>query len=681
MNFFESQDAARRSTRSLVALFVLAVAAIVLSIWLALGLAATAAAAKMETTLPWNPWSLESLGWVAAVTLVIVASGSFYKTLALRTGGPAVARLLGARPVDPNTRDLKERRLLNVVEEMSIAAGMAVPSVYVLDGEAGINAFAAGFSPNDTIVSVTQGTLDYLSRDELQGVIGHELSHALNGDTHIKLRLIGVLHGILVIAVVGRILVRVTGSGSSRDSKGDPRLPIVLFGLGLMAIGGIGVLFGRMIKAAVSRQRELLADAASVQFTRNPAGIAGALKKIGGLAAGSKIENAHAEEANHLFFGQVFSAMASMMATHPPLEQRIRRLEPHWDGSLPPLHEEAATEAVDRALEEEQKPRGFADARGMADPRSLTDPRKLVQTAAAVMAAGMAGRPAGAPPPSPPPSVEADPKAVTNSVGRLDAAHISYAEQLIAALPETLRKDVHEPMSASAVVFALLLDRDAALRQRQLEELSRSVEPPLHAETLRVTPMVDACAVETRLPLLDLALPTLRRMSEPQFRRFSAAVGRLMAADARLSLFEFTIQRVLMRHLERHFDRQPPPKAIHATVAAVGRPASVLLSALAYAGQPRAEAAATAFEVARQALGANGTVALCTPAQCGVDAIGRALADLAQSAPMVKQKLLEACAATVTLDGRITVREGELLRAVADSLDCPLPPFVPGQTL
>jgi len=595
-----------------------------------------------------------------------------------------VARLLGARPVAPNTRDLKERRLLNVVEEMSIASGMAVPSVYVLDDEQGINAFAAGFAPTDTVVAVTSGALDYLSRDELQGVIGHELSHALNGDTRIKLRLMGVLHGILVIAVIGRIVLRMSDSGSrSRDGKGSAGAAIVAFGFALFAIGYIGVFFGRVIKAAVSRQRELLADSASVQFTRNPAGIAGALKKIGGLAGGSNVENARAEEASHLFFGQVFSALGSMMASHPPLHQRIRRLEPQWTGELPQLDDQQTRATVEASLAEVEQPRGFAA------------PKEFVRSVATVLAATTAvppvtraepGAPA-APPPTPapavpePPPVVAEPKAVSASVGRVDPAHIAYAERLLAALPDRLREDVHEPLSASAVVFALLLDRDPALRQRQLDELSRSVDLALYAETVRVARMVDACPVESRLPLVDLALPSLRRMSEPQFRRFAAAVGRLMAADARLSLFEFTIQRVLLRHLESHFQRQPPPPSVHGSVAAVARPAGVLLSALAHAGNPRPEAAAAAFDAARRALGGNGAVALCPPTQCGVDAIGRALTELAQSTPPLKQQLLEACVAAVAHDNRVTVREGELLRAVADSLDCPLPPFMPGQSL
>jgi hypothetical protein len=263
----------------------------------------------------------------------------------------------------------------------------------------------------------------------------------------------------------------------------------------------------------------------------------------------------------------------------------------------------------------------------------------------------------------------------------VNPAHVAHAERLLAALPERLRADVREPLSAGAVVFALLLDRDPALRQRQLDELSRSVDLGLYAETVRVAAMVDACPVESRLPLVDLALPARRRLSEPQFRRFAAAVGRLMAADARLSLFEFTMQRVLLRHLESHFDRQAPPPAVHGTAAAVARPAAVLLSALAHAGQPRPEAAAAAFEAARRALGDGAGMALCPPTECGVDAIGRSLTELAQSTPLLKQHILEACVAAVAQDNRVTVREGELLRAVADSLDCPLPPFVPGQTL
>ncbi|HET8644440.1 MAG TPA: hypothetical protein VFO85_03050, partial [Vicinamibacteria bacterium] len=383
-------------------------------------------------------------------------------------------------------------------------------------------------------------------------------------------------------------------------------------------------------------------------------------------------------------------------ATHPPLPDRIRRLEPQWSGELPQLDEEGTRAAVESTLAEKEKPRGLPGLPGMP---ALPGPGGIVGATAAVLATTAASptprpappRPAAgpAPVPAPAPTAAAAPAApldaiaarsVVDSVGRLDAEHIGYAERLLAALPPRLREDVREPMGAAAAVFALLLDRDAALRVRQMEELSRSVDLTLYSETARVAPLVDACAVESRLPLVDLALPALRRLSEPQYRRFAAAVGRLMAADARLTLFEFTLQRVLLRHLESHFRQQAPPAAVHGSVAAVARPAGVLLSALAHAGQ-RADAATAAFEAARRALGGDGTVTLCAPPQCGVDAVDRALTALAQATPPVKQQVLEACVTAVAHDRRITVREGELLRAVADSLDCPLPPFVPGQAV
>jgi Zn-dependent protease with chaperone function len=652
MNFFESQQAARQTTARLVGLFVLAVAAIILAVWLAVGLASAALASKMEAELPFNPWDWPALATVAAVTLVIVATGSLYKMAALRAGGPAVARLLGARPIDPNTPDLKERRLLNVVEEMSIAAGMAVPTVYLLPGEKGINAFAAGLTPTDTVVAVTDGTLSYLSRDELQGVIGHELSHALNGDSRIKLRLMGVLHGILVIGIVGTYLARAAdwGGRSSSDRKGDPRIVIVLFGLGLLAIGYIGVFFGRMIKAAVSRQRELLADSSSVQFTRNPSGIAGALKKIGGLATGSKIEHPRAEEASHLFFS---SALSSLMATHPPLTERIRRLEPGFNGAFPQMDPEQEEQSVAAGLETGQRPRGFGG--------------DFVRAMGAAAAAGASA------------SMPLAPARVVESVGTLDEPHIRYAQELMARLPPALVEGVHEPLTACAVVFALLLDRDGAIRERQLQDLGRSVELPLFTETERVMDLADAVPVEARLPLVDLALPSLRRLSHPQFRTFSVAVGRLVAADSRMSLFEFTLHRVLVRHLEAHFEPRRAPAAAP-PVAGAPPPAVVLLSALSHVGHGQPEAAAAAFEAGRRVLGLGG-VSLCAPAACGLSAIGDALSRLAPSHPAVRQKLLEACATVVAHDTLVTVREGELLRAVADGLDCPLPPFLPGQGL
>jgi Zn-dependent protease with chaperone function len=339
-DFFARQDAARRRTSRLVVLFALAVLAIVVSIHLLLGLALGYLAADPRSgAIDWrllgDPGLLAiSLGG----TLLVVGGGSFFKTMQLRGGGRVVAEELGGRLLNPDTTVPEEQQLLNVVEEMAIASGTPVPPVYLLDREEGINAFAAGFTAGDAVVGVTRGTAQRLTRDELQGVIAHEFSHIVNGDMRLNIRLIGLLHGILIVGILGYYLLRMafySGGVRRRSSKDNNPLPIVALGAGLMAVGFFGTLFGNMIKAAVSRQREFLADAAAVQFTRLPAGIAGALKKIGGLSAGSGLQHPNAPEASHLFFGRATSGLSGLFSTHPPLGERIRRIEPGWDGTFP----------------------------------------------------------------------------------------------------------------------------------------------------------------------------------------------------------------------------------------------------------------------------------------------------------------------------------------------------------
>jgi Zn-dependent protease with chaperone function len=334
MNFFEHQQQARISTRRLIVFFALAVIGVVLAV-------NAVAAIALGSTVHRLDVRLHVL--VTLATLVLIAAGTIWETLSLRSGGDAVAKMIGARPIDPGSRDLLERRLLNVVEEMALASGTPVPRVYLMDDEAGINAFAAGHTVNDAVVAVTRGTLTRLTRDELQGVVAHEFSHILNGDMRLNVRLIAVLFGLTMVSTVGRFMLE--ASGRSRDSKG--LAPLVIIGLALWVIGYIGVLFGRMIKASVSRQREYLADASAVQFTRNPDGIGGALRKIGGLATtpgyaaadgalGTQIAHPHAETLSHLFLGAPRANFASgMLATHPPLTERLRRIYGRAVGVLP----------------------------------------------------------------------------------------------------------------------------------------------------------------------------------------------------------------------------------------------------------------------------------------------------------------------------------------------------------
>jgi Zn-dependent protease with chaperone function len=335
-NFFAAQDAARARSRRLVGLFLASVAGLIIVIYLAVE-AILVLFADHDGAL-WDPVVFAS---VAGLTVLVVGVSSLTKILALRAGGGSVARSVGGRPVDPATTDPDERKLINVVEEMAIASGVTVPEIYVLDEEEGINAFAAGFAVEDSAVAVTRGCIRQLNRDELQGVVAHEFSHILNGDMRLNIHLIGLVFGLLVLSVIGQGVLRMTfysGAGRRRGNNkegGGAVLAIAALGLVLLAAGWVGVLFGRLLQSAVSRQREFLADAAAVQFTRNPQGLAGALQKI--AATGSRVTNEHSQDVAHLFFASGFkSGWAAFFATHPPIEERIRALDPSWDGSLEP---------------------------------------------------------------------------------------------------------------------------------------------------------------------------------------------------------------------------------------------------------------------------------------------------------------------------------------------------------
>jgi Zn-dependent protease with chaperone function len=328
MDFFKHQDKARKHTKVLVVYFVIAVACIIASVYLASLVIFYGTQSQQQNGDPTPEivlWDSKLFLYAMLGTLGVVVVGSLYKTAVLAKGGSAVAESLGGRLISPNPANPDERKLQNVIEEMAIASGVPVPKIYVLDDDAGINAFAAGHSPGDAAIGVTRGCLTLLNRDELQGVIGHEFSHILNGDMRLNLRVMGVIFGILCLAVIGRILLY---SRNRRDKN-----PLMLLGLALIIIGAIGTFFGRLIQAAISRQREFLADASSVQFTRNPAGLSGALQKIGEV--GSRVESPHAGEASHMFFENALgNPFLRVMATHPPLAERIRAIDPGWDGKF-----------------------------------------------------------------------------------------------------------------------------------------------------------------------------------------------------------------------------------------------------------------------------------------------------------------------------------------------------------
>lgn len=635
MDFFEAQDRARRRTRLLIVYFALAVAGITVAVYLAclitLGVGDASPYAPGRDA-GWRLWHPKLFAICAGGTLAVVALGSLYRIATLRAGGRVVAEALGGRLVRPDTRDFHERRLLNVVEEMALASGLPVPPVYVLDAERGINAFAAGFGPHDAVIGVTRGCLELLSRDELQGVIAHEFSHILNGDMRLNLRLIGWVFGILCLAEVGRVLLRTRGRNN----------PLPLLGLVLLLLGWIGVFFGRLIQAAVSRQREFLADAAAVQFTRNPAGLAGALRKIGGLVYGSRVDNPHALEAAHLFFSSAFTgSRAHWFATHPPLAERIRRLDPSWDGTFPRVSPETVE---------------VVEARAAA-------PRARVATGAAAAASLAGGAVRG--------------RAVLDQVGRPGPRQVRYAAELRAALPDELLQALQTDTGAQAAVLGLVLSRNPDRRRQERIGLQTRLSAAVEARLSALDPILLELPVGARLAVAQLALPALRTMDGESFRAFRQALRWLITSDRQIDLFEYALERMIERDLEARFGRVRPRPVQYYSLRGLESEAQVLLSALAWLGQRAPDQAARAYAAGWAQLGIDAPPPqLLVWTECGLAAIDRALDRWAEASPALKRRLLAACVEVVAADGWVRVEEAELLRAVADALDCPLPPVL-----
>jgi len=685
VDFFGAQDLARRRTWRLAVLFGAAVLSLVVMTNLLVALVYAwvlgfGQGDPLDAVGPLRRLPADYWFWITVAVVGIVAAACLYKYLWLRGGGRAVAESLGGRLVSPATDDPAERRLLNVVEEMAIASGLPVPPVYVVPAPS-INAFAAGLGYGDAVIGVNRGTLDHLDRDELQGVVGHEFSHLLNGDSRLNLRLLALLHGILFIGLVGEVLLRGAGRSSRRRSVnargGSAGLPILVLGLGLALIGYAGTFFGKLIKAAVSRQREYLADAAAVQFTRNPLGIAGALKKIGALAEGSRMRGAAAHEASHLFFGPVARAwLGGLTSTHPPLAQRIRAIDPAWDGRFPVL---AAANAG------ETPPAGAPSAGRTAqgDAPDLLSQDIGTADATTLLAAATA---------KPTLAAQSDstllPDAVSATVGRVDDRALEQAGRLIGALPADLRAAAHDPWAARALTFALVL---AGHPSATAERTARLVgDAALAGETLRLLPLAAPLDEAHRLVLVELAAPSLKTISAAQFVRFRTTLIALMGLDRRIDLFEWVLYRVLLRDLQAHFGleagrpRRAEPLAGPGRGPGAWRPRSpprteqalaTLLSALAREESPGSDPE-TAF---RAGLALAGLGAAYDGAEDpDFRRLSRALAELGRLPPLQKPRVIKACAATVLADGRISPRQGALLQGIAAALECPLPPAIHG---
>ena len=631
MNFFEAQDRARRATRWLVVVYVVAASLIVAGVTLVVAGVFYGVGPEHRTPDP------SVLAGAAILTSLLIVGGTVYRTARLSSGGGRVATELGGVQVPADVTDPLRRRLRNVVEEISIASGVPVPDIYVLEKEPAINAFAAGYTSGDAAIAVTRGTLELLDRDELQGVIAHEFSHVLNGDMRLNIRMMGVLFGIMVIGLVGRMILRGSHrSGVSSRSSGRSSGGVVVLGLGLTVLGWIGVFFARMIKAAVSRQREHLADASAVQFTRQTDGIAGALKKIGGYREHSYLQASDPEEVSHMLFGQG-ARFSSLFATHPPLAERIRALEPDFDPSQYPEVRPRSGD-LPRSHDFEQATAGFAPDAALID---------------------------------------ATPDAIVKTVGQPSPAHIGYATALRRSIPESLRDPAHSPSRAYLIMLALLIDAEEASSARQLEYLRQHIGADRAALVSGYVGEIQGLGHAFRLPLLEIAFPALKLAPARELQFLLDLGARLIELDGTVSYREFCYFRVLSRTLSQAADPSAPVSTERASRREVREAAIQLLSLLAERGHRGDEDQRAAFAAGIAVFGKWAHGAEFSPLDAEpVRAFERCLDVLDQMGSSATRTLLKAVTATVMHDHQITVAEAEMIRATCASLDCPLPPIL-----
>ena len=655
MNFFEQQERAKQNTSKLVMLLCLAVISLV-------AISSVAVAAILALLNPPDPnvgitaegWLSQTIalldwhlvGTISVLVVAVVVAGSLFKHFQLRSGGKAVAEALGGRPIDPGSTDLEERKVLNVVEEMAIASGIPVPPVYVMEDES-INAFAAGHTPQDAVIGVTRGCIRLLSRDELQGVVAHEFSHIFHGDMKLNTKLVATLNGILLIGLVGYILLR-SAPFRRGNSKDNSAFILLAIGIVLVVVGFAGTFFGNLIKSAVSRQREFLADASAVQFTRNPNGITNALKKIGGSQAGSHVQAANASEYSHMFFSRaVSSAFSTFMATHPPLEHRIRRLQPNWDGSFITAQQELAPEPTPD-LDRSSAALGVLQAAAAATVVSNGSPAQTTLLPA-----------------------NASQDAI-EAIGQPGAQHVAYAQQTIASLDPALREAAHDTYSGRAIIYGLLLDPSESVRSRQLAALAQTAEGDAYRYVIKLADKLAVLDLRLRLPLVSLTLPALKQLSDSQYSTFKKCLGRLIMADERVSLMEWALYRIVVHNIEA-----PPARPRTSALVDLGDQCQLLLSALAHAGHVDEHEARTAFDAAMAGLPFKALKLLPRDA-VSVAALDPAIDHLNNIEPKEKRLLIQALARAVEHNGSVTIAEAELLRAIADSLTCPLPPLLGG---
>ena len=629
MNFFSAQADARRNTVLLACFLVLAIVGIVFILYFPLHVAIFLFFSAKKTSFnQFQWWDTESFLWIAFIITSVIVGAAVYKSMQLaRDGGASIALNLGGRQVNRSTEDSLERKLLNVTEEMAIASGIPVPRVFVMDREMFINAFAAGNRINNAVIAVTRGALNHLDRDELQGVIAHEFSHILNGDVQLNIRMIGLLHGLTMITISGRECV------TTHHHPG-----LILLGMVLVIIGWIGQVFCNLCKAAVSRQREFLADAASVQFTRNASGLARALSKIATI--GSVIHHPASISVSHMCLGSSGTA-AGWLDTHPPIHERIRRVDPL---QYLRFSRKTAKTAVTRSS-------ALAPVRDIPDIQALTS--------------------------SPGMSLQHfQPDGIHHAMNANATPELlPWVHDLLESLPKPVFKALHDRLASRLVILAMVLSRDEKVRMNQLILIQDEYDIVVRSDTRSYAQWYENASPALRLPVLDCALASLMELPSEAIKKLLDTVDLIIAQEPRKLFSHYVLRSLLQDSLlplsrEKFNEKKVSEDILKADIAS-------LLAFLAFtagqAGEVRKKSYQTAVTRLTTGSGLTDWPRFDEAVMPTLERFDHIFSHLQGTHQSFRQTVMDACVQAVDADGRITSAEAEMMRVICKKLDCPVP--------
>ncbi len=666
IDFFGAQDRAKANTFKLVVLFILAVIFLCFGIFVIVDVVYVYSTKDTEELgVNFQDFlNLDILLYSVIGTMALISIAMAFKVASLSGGGEKVASMLGGTKVYPGTTDPQKIQLLNIVEEMAIASGVPTPDVYIM-AEESINAFAAGSQIEDAVIGVTQGCLNKLTRDELQGVIAHEFSHILNNDMRLNIKLMGIVFGIMVIAVIGRYMLEFGARNAAYRSNKDKGNGLVVVGLAVFTLGSVGLFFSRWIKGSISREREYLADASAVQFTRNPQGIAGALKKIGGAPERSRIKAAAAEEASHMFFGNAMK-VNFIFSTHPPLETRIARIDPSWDGQyLTPS--EISIQGESETQQRKEKPKAqVLNIPGLPGNENSPIPGGIIAQTAILDEAAKKNMASAL-------------EDVENHIGNPSNLQLNYAQELMKELPDYLLEAIHNPMGATVTIFALLLDRKKPdIFESQINLIENHGPKGWVSEVKKVSAFILDLDPKFFLPLAELAAPALRELSPNQYSDFKKITKLLIEEDRAIDLLEYSIDKMLEASLDIHFEPNRKQVIQYYNPIGVTEEIKKLISCLAYEGHEDFKEAERAFAKGISSFSeikGFDQLEILEQSQSSFSEVDKALKKIKACSLPVRKKIIQAAGRTIAADGQITIVEAELIRAVCYSLGCPVPPF------